>query len=135
MNRLAMMLRVVTSLVVVSSLVALAIWLSRCSGNPKTLSGLPRDSNETRDNITRIGCASLFIPATTCIAIQAGKGRIEIYYDGTVKLPEGISLSDDARLFWEAIGEAFPEFKKSIITRHEVDAKPACGIKFLEGKL
>ena len=74
-------------------------------------------------------------PASSCIAIQAGKGRIEIYYDGTVKLPEGISLSDDARLFWEAIGEAFPEFKKSIITRHEVDAKPACGIKFLEGKL
>lgn len=62
----------------------------------------------------------LAIPPTTAIEIVCGTGTIRIYYsDGRVEIPKGVSLPEASRVFWDAIGNAFPEFKQAIISQYE----------------
>ena len=40
---------------------------------------------------------------------------IKIHYDGTIELPEGMSLPEASMAFWKGISTAFPVFKEKII--------------------
>lgn len=71
-----------------------------------------------------MSAGSLVIQPVQTLAIACGTGTITIYFsDGRVEISDGISLPEASTVFWNAIGNAFGEFKQAIIAEHEKEKK------------
>lgn len=72
------------------------------------------------------GCLAIspYVPPN-CLAIACGAGKvIKIYFaDGRVEIPDGVSLPEAAKMFWDAVGVSYTEFKRAIISQYEKEKK------------
>lgn len=100
--------------------------------NEKLLVLLDHMNKEAKDQIKvaesqklvtmSVGSLSPLPPAT--LSIQCGIGMIKIHFaDGRVGIPEGVSLPEAAKMFWDAVGISFPEFRQAIISKYEKEKK------------
>lgn len=72
------------------------------------------------------GCLDIKVyepPTNLSIRCGTGKEVIKIYSDGRVEIPDGVSLTEAARMFWDAVRISFPEFKQAIISEYEKEKK------------
>lgn len=58
-------------------------------------------------------------PTSLTFACGTNKEVVKIYFDGRVEIANGVSLPEASKIFWNAIGNGYQEFKQTIISQYE----------------